>query len=288
MGKLFDAFTGETGADAAKAGAASQERMGLAGIAQQNKFFEQLQQMLSPFMQFGAGNIGALQGQLGSNPFMDRFSELSLDPNRQAEFVNNNPFFSGLRDQAVNSLFSNQAARGKLGSGGTAEELQKSFMNLGTGLIDREFNNLTQGANMRQAGINNLFNAVNMGQNSAAMTGNAGLQTGNQIANLLSGIGNAQAAGGIGAANARQQGLNNLFQLGGQAFGSMALSDMRMKANIKRIGEVMGKFLYPSYEFTYVGSPYKVIGVMAQDVEKVNPDAVANFYGIKYVDYGML
>jgi hypothetical protein len=281
---IFGSITGKDAADAAEAGAASQERLGREGIQQQERFFNQLMQSLAPFMEFGAGNIDQLQSQLGSNPFMDRFEQLS-NPGQQLDFVNNNPFFGGLRDQAVNSLFNNQAARGKVGSGGTAEALQQSFLNLGTGLVDRELGNLTQGSNMRQSGINNLFNSVNLGQNAAAGVGQAGQQTGNQISNLLTGIGNSQAAGGIGAANARQQGFNNLLNLGGSA---LALSDRRFKTNIKRLADIVGKFVYPTYEYTYIGDDHKVMGVMAQDVEKVNPDAVVTFYGVKYVDYGLL
>lgn len=65
----------------------------------------------------------------------------------------------------------------------------------------------------------------------------------------------------------------------------MALSDRRFKTNITRIGKTDNGL--PLYTFEYIGDPEKRInvGVMAQDVEAKNPDAVTEVNGIKLVDY---
>lgn len=66
-------------------------------------------------------------------------------------------------------------------------------------------------------------------------------------------------------------------------------SDIRVKENIERVGTHFRTGL-PIYEFNYIHVPDKRYrGVMAQDVEKVYPDAVIEMHdGIKAVNYDML
>jgi hypothetical protein len=86
--------------------------------------------------------------------------------------------------------------------------------------------------------------------------------------------------------------ISGLMSSGGKlasGIGSMApllaLSDRRYKEDITRIGTAYNGL--PLYTFRYIGDPEKRlnIGVMAQDVELVNPDAVIEHNGIKIVDY---
>jgi hypothetical protein len=44
----------------------------------------------------------------------------------------------------------------------------------------------------------------------------------------------------------------------------------------------------PLYTYRYKGKPDLHMGVMAQDVEKVKPEAVVEINGIKHVNYGAL
>jgi hypothetical protein len=74
------------------------------------------------------------------------------------------------------------------------------------------------------------------------------------------------------AAMQQQSGMfSGLAQLGGA--GIMALSDERAKENIKKVGKTDNNLAV--YLFNYKGDPEPRMSVMAQDVEKVNPDAVA-------------
>ncbi|MDH4991299.1 tail fiber domain-containing protein [Aquamicrobium lusatiense] len=76
--------------------------------------------------------------------------------------------------------------------------------------------------------------------------------------------------------------MGGLFGLGTALIG---LSDRRAKENIRRVGYTDGGM--PIYRFNYKGSKNTVMGVMAQDVEKTQPDAVINHpSGLKLVDYG--
>ncbi len=80
-----------------------------------------------------------------------------------------------------------------------------------------------------------------------------------------------QSSGGI---------LGGLFGLGANI---IKYSDRRLKTNIKRVGTLDNGL--PVYSYRYVwGGPIE-IGVMAQDVETVLPDAVFEVDGFKAVDY---
>ncbi len=107
----------------------------------------------------------------------------------------------------------------------------------------------------------------------------------------------------VNAKNAQQSALmSGLFGVGGAAIGGMAgnpmlgaqvgssigssFSDIRLKTNIKRIGT------HPAgvglYEFDYIWGGGKQVGVMAQELEQVRPDAVFEVGGFKAVDYGRI
>lgn len=77
--------------------------------------------------------------------------------------------------------------------------------------------------------------------------------------------------------------LNGLFGLGSSALGLLG-SDRRIKRNIKRVGYLDNGLPVYSYRYKAAGSPY-MIGVMAQDVENVIPEAVVTIGGIKMVNY---
>jgi len=102
---------------------------------------------------------------------------------------------------------------------------------------------------------------------------------------------NAQM-GNFNAGQAAQSNFNQgLMGLGGA--GIAAFSDIRTKENIKNVGWLPNGL--PVYEFDYkpkykdIAGHGRFIGVMAQDVELVQPEAViTNADGIKMVNYGVL
>ncbi len=108
--------------------------------------------------------------------------------------------------------------------------------------------------------------------------------------------------------NMQLQGLSNIMNTQGQLYGAAMnqpdpyatvasagltayglRSDIRVKENIEQVG-VHYRTQLPIYEFNYIHIPDKRFrGVMAQDVEKVFPDAVETMHdGIKMVNYAML
>lgn len=178
--------------DAAKSAAKAQAAAVDKSIAFQTETRDLAREDLSPFVQFGADQM---------NPLMQM-----LTSQGQADYVQNNPLFTAALDSVNKATMNNAAARGKLGSGGTLSALQNNYLATALPFIQDQ--------------RNALFNAVNMGQSSAAGQANTALSTGNSIADLYTQKGNAIAAGKVGAANARQQGVNNILDLGSRLFGA--------------------------------------------------------------------
>lgn len=102
---------------------------------------------------------------------------------------------------------------------------------------------------------------------------------------------NLAAANAQNAANAQMT--SGLFQLGGAAL--IGMSDIRSKENISLVGYLFNGL--PVYEYEYksefkdhpLAGKGKFIGVMAQDVEEIFPNAVITLNdGYKVVNYGAL
>lgn len=81
-------------------------------------------------------------------------------------------------------------------------------------------------------------------------------------------------------------GMSGLFGLGATALGGWMMSDRRLKEDVHKVGETADGI--PVKTFRYKGSPMMHLGMMAQDVEKKRPEAVATTSsGYKAVNYPM-
>jgi hypothetical protein len=98
------------------------------------------------------------------------------------------------------------------------------------------------------------------------------------------GLGFPGAGAGFGL-NSLGQSVGGLFS--GSSYGPYAaFSDRRLKENIEFVGEEKG---HKIYKFNYIGTPEKMfIGVMADEVKKINPDAVTNQKGFDIVNYDLI
>ena len=85
---------------------------------------------------------------------------------------------------------------------------------------------------------------------------------------------------------ARSQTLGSIAGLAGSALPFLFMpSDRRVKRDIVHVGWLRD---LPLYAFRYVGSAVRQVGVMAQDVARLKPDAVVERDGILHVNYGAL
>ena len=176
-------------------------------------------------------------------------------------------------------------------------------------------NNLANNGLMRSSGLqaaNNAFNdtLANQTANLYDSYGNnrlnylngrlsANQNTANNLYNYLSGVNsgsqnnastlNSFNLGKLSADNSATANNNAMYATLASSIAGLATSDIRVKKHIKRIGKENG---FNIYEFEYksgLGLPKgKFIGVIAQEVEKVRPDAVVTVNGVKMVNYNKI
>ena len=148
------------------------------------------------------------------------------------------------------------------------------------------------------ANLSNIYGSSNAARQSAYAA-----NTANQIG-AITGAGNAMAAGQIGSANAFNNaltqgiglyGMNQQNQLYQQYLNRLPPvgSDAAIKENIRKIGALdngLGVYEYeykPAYKDTWGHG--RQIGVMAQEVEQIIPEAVSvHPDGYKLVNYSMI
>lgn len=131
---------------------------------------------------------------------------------------------------------------------------------------------------------------------SLTQGGNAALAPWQQMINSYLGLGNLGAniygtemqgyGSRLNAMNAWQQqqagGMGGLGQFAGM-IASMFMSDRRLKTDIKRVGKLDNGLNV--YVYRYIDSPAFQIGLMADEVEQVHPEAVAQVGAFKAVNY---
>lgn len=194
------AYAANKSAKAAKSAAKTQAESADAGVAEQRRQYDELVKLLSPYTKAGTGSLAQQQAILGLS---------GADKQKQAvSAIEKSPYFQATAKQGENAILQNASATGGLRGGNTQGALAQFRPGLLNQLVQQQYQNL--------GGITSL------GQNSAAQTGNAGMQSANSISNLLAQQGQAQAGGIIGAQNAQNQFLGQLGQLGGLAIGSGA------------------------------------------------------------------
>lgn len=156
----------------------------------QKQMFDQMRQDQQPYMNAGTDALKSLMGGMGENgQFMQTYN---------GQDIYNDPSYQFRLNQGLDAVQSGAAATGGLLSGAT----QKALANYGQNFASQEYQNAYNRFNADQTNkYNRLSNIVGLGQNAAAGVGNAGIQTGQAIANNTMAGANAQAAGTIGAGN---------------------------------------------------------------------------------------
>jgi len=106
-------------------------------------------------------------------------------------------------ENANRATLQSGAARGRLSAGDTLEDLSNNVLLNATPLIDRQ--------------SQNIASALDFDRAVATTRGNIQIGQGSQIGNLLQNIGNAEAAGEIGQANALIGGIQGITNAGTSA-----------------------------------------------------------------------
>lgn len=180
-----------SGEDAARDAAALQAESGRTALAELQAGKEQGLGFLQPFQQLGQ------QGLANAN--------FLTDPNAQFDFLQNNPLFQLGLDNANTQTLQSAAARGRLSSGDTLQQLNQNALLTASPLIQQQ--------------KNSIQSLLGQGLGLAGNQANTALGVGSQLANQQTDIGNALASGIIGGQNARTANQQNLFNLAGQIGG---------------------------------------------------------------------
>ncbi len=166
--------------NAASKAAGAQSASAQAGINAQQNEFNQVRAMLAPYAQAGTGALGAQQNLIGVNGAPAQQQAIS---NLQSQ-----PYYQSQLAAGQNAILQNASATGGL-RGGNTQGLLAGFA---PGLL----------AQTIQQQYSNLGGLTSIGQNAAAMTGNAGMSTTNNITGLLGQQGAASAGADLAAGRA--------------------------------------------------------------------------------------
>lgn len=263
VGGIMQADAAEDAANI-QAGAAGQ------GIAEQRRQFDALQALLKPYTEAGVPALEQQQAFLGLR-----------GPEAEQAAIDRIQSGAGFQEsvrQGEEALLQRASATGGLRGGNIQGALAQFRPALLNQALEQQYSRL--------GGMTTL------GQQSAAGVGAAGMETGTNVANLLSQQGAALAGGELNQAKAYGQVLNIPAQFlgmqygaGGKAgvgFGNM-FSDRRLKKNIKQIGTRSDGLNV--YEFDYIWGGGRQVGLMAQEVKAIYPGAVSESGGYLMVDY---
>lgn len=163
------------------------------GIAEQRRQFDAMRELLKPYTEAGLPALEAQQAFLGlQGPEAERAA---------IERIKGGETFQALASQGEEALLQRASATGGLRGGNIQGALAQFRPALLSSLIEQQYGRL--------GGL------TTMGQRSAAGVGAAGMETGTNVANLLSQQGAALAGGELGQAKAYGQ----LFNLPAQMLG---------------------------------------------------------------------
>lgn len=173
---------------AANNAANAQSASAQAGIDEQQRQFDAIQQLLSPYVQAGTGALGAQQNLAGLNGDV-----------AQAQAINGierSAGFQSLLSQGENSLLQNASATGGLRGGNTQGALAQFSPALLSAAVNDQYSRL--------GGISS------MGLGAATQTGSFGQAATNNVTNLLQQQGAARAGGALAQGQAQAQMINSI------------------------------------------------------------------------------
>ena len=286
------------------------------GMAGWDKANQLLMSRLQPQMQIQQQNLDAQLANQGLAQGTEAYNRAKMSLGMQQNDLLNQAQLSGL--SAGNTLFNQGLQGAQFGNAAQQQgyQNQQTQQQANNAIAQQQFGNQMSNANLGNAAQQQQFNQAQTQYNMPLNTLSA-LRTGAQVQNptfvnapqqaTTAGpdlLGATTAAGnynmaGFNAANASQAGFNSgLMGLGG-TLGAAALmapaSDIRMKENIEQVGKLSNGLNVYTYEYKpeFRDDPFaghgKHIGVMAQEVEEIMPEAViTRTDGYKMVDYAKL
>lgn len=305
--------------DSADAAAEEQIKATQAGIEEQRRQFEIVRKILKPYVTAGTAAISGLapyqKAGAQAIPILQQYAAAGapalekqqailglLGPEAQQAAITGIEKGAGFQEQVragEEALLQRASATGGLRGGNVQAALAQFRPQMLQQEIERQYGQLgglagvggTVAQQLASAGRGSTEHIATLGQASAAGTGSAATYTGANVANLLQQQGAAQAGAELAKGQAFSNVLNLPAQLLGMQYGTNVgtpgfgsiFSDRRLKRNIVKIGTRPDGLNV--YEFEYVWGGGRQIGLIAQEVQGVYPDAVGEEGGYLTVNY---
>jgi len=225
-------------------------------------------------------------------PVMRNFTD-SVLPGITSQFASSGRTNSGLHQDAINSAttglneaLSNMAGNMAYQNFGRERDNMIRGMMFAPELANQDYTDINQLGAVGSIREQQLQNLINSDQERYNYNSNADWQ---RTVDYLAAL---NAAGGGSTSSTtdlpQQSPFNSIVGGATAGLGILnmlgVLSDRRTKTDIRQIGKSDNGL--PIYAFRYFGEGPVQIGFMADEVEKVNPEAVHEIAGVKFVDYG--
>lgn len=238
LGNAWDQFTGHAGAQAARTATGQLTDAYNKGLDNQTSIYQQGLSSLSPYSQAGQTGLQGMTNGLSDPNSYYGYTQQDFDPN--SVDVTKDQGYQFRLQQGLNGTMNSQASKGLQNSGGALKELN----DYAQGQASQEYNNAysrqyqtwqgnqnsqQQQAQNRASGYSNL---ANLGYSATTQGNQLGTNYANQYTNAQNNIGEAQAAGTLGANSSLAGGAQNFLDLakqaakGGAAYYSGGLSGL--------------------------------------------------------------
>jgi hypothetical protein len=200
--------------NAAKQAGKAQANAAQAGISEEQRQFDAIQELFKPYVEAGSEAMTGLKpyAEAGAPALAQQQALLGLSgPEAQKaalDAIKSGSLFGELTAQGENALLQNASATGGLRGGNTQAALAQFRPAMLNELINQQYSRL---GGLTQLGQTTTQNIAQLGQASAANQAAAGLKTGADIAGLLGQAGAAQA--GVSLAQGKAWG--DVFNTGG-------------------------------------------------------------------------
>ncbi len=257
---------------------------------QQRKAFEGLdpQGAYSRSTGLTAANANLAPSAFESRATNDLKSGFSLPPDFATELENN---IRGAQAASGNTTGNAAVSAEAIYKGKNALDLYQQRMQnalqaaqIHTGNIGAQSNYLANTPGPLQAST--MIQPVASDRSPAFVNPNAGYQGVEALQNLYANQVGAAGAANAGGGSSTAGTIGSILQTVGPILASVAFSDRRLKTDIRRVGRTPGGSNVYSFKYK---SPETLYGVMADEMERRNPDAVITHpSGYKMVRYDMV
>ena len=255
------------GADASRSASNRQVDASNRALDLQREQFNLINQQQAPYRGYGYTALNQLGGLLGGQtPMYDAEGKPVLDANGQPMMQTGSGYLTkqfGAEDLKTN-LAPNyefmlkegqRAARQRLNAGGSGgSDIDRGIARFAEDYAGNAYQQaFTNFSNQRKDIYNTLAGIAGIGQTGQTATNTAATNYGTNASNLMTGIGNAQAAGAIGSANA----YGNAFgQIGGRSY----LSDLTRQPAPIQTGPTQPALMGSGMQTSMQGGYFPTIG----------------------------